>query len=81
VARAEAYLHARFHLDPSNRLATVHERYRQTGQQTDSIGQTVLQTVAQNGTNGHPGRSVVFSGYVVKNPDCPRKSGTDGHLI
>ena len=30
VARAEAYLHAKFHLDPSNRLATVHERYRQT---------------------------------------------------
>ena len=29
VARAEAYLHAKFHLDPSNRLATVHERYRQ----------------------------------------------------
>jgi len=29
VARAEAYLHAKFHLDPSNCLATVHERYRQ----------------------------------------------------
>ena len=24
-----AYLHAKFHLDPSNRLATVHQRYRQ----------------------------------------------------
>jgi len=37
VARAEAYLHAKFHLDPSNRLATVHERHRQdrqTGQTT-----------------------------------------------
>jgi len=30
MARAEAYLRAKFHLDPSNRLATVHERYRQT---------------------------------------------------
>jgi len=35
VARAEAYLHAKFHLDPpgtdpSNGLATVHERYRET---------------------------------------------------
>jgi len=29
VARAETYLHAKFHLDPSNRLATVHERHRQ----------------------------------------------------
>jgi len=52
VARAEAYLLAKSHLDPSNRLATVHERHgqtdRQTGQdrtdrqRTDSIGRTVL---------------------------------------
>jgi len=53
VARAEAYLHAKFHLNPSNRLATVHERHRQTGQdrhdrqRSDSIARTVLQTVAQ----------------------------------
>ena len=35
VARAEAFLLAKFHLDPSNRLATMHERHRhvrQTGQ-------------------------------------------------
>jgi len=44
---------AKFHLDPSNRLDTVHERHRrnrtdrQDRQQTDSIGRTVLQTVAQ----------------------------------
>jgi len=51
---AEAYLLAQFHLDPSNRLATIHQRHRQTdrqtdrtGQRTDSIGRTVLQTVAQ----------------------------------
>jgi len=25
VASAEAYLHAKFHLDPSNRLATIHQ--------------------------------------------------------
>ena len=55
MARTEAYLHAEFHRDPSNRLATVRERYRQTDRQTDrtdrqrsdSIGRTVLQTVAQ----------------------------------
>jgi len=29
VARAEVYLHAKFHLDPSNHLATAHERHRQ----------------------------------------------------
>ena len=30
---AEAYLHAKFHLDPSNRLATLHERLTQTDRQ------------------------------------------------
>jgi len=34
VAWAEAYLHAKFHLDASNRLATIHQRYRQTEQTT-----------------------------------------------
>jgi len=29
----EAYLHAKFHLDPSKRLATVHQRHRQTDRQ------------------------------------------------
>ena len=47
------YLHAKFHLDPSKRLATVYERHRQdrqdrqtNRQRSHSIGQTVLQTVA-----------------------------------
>jgi len=31
------YMHAKFHLDPSNRFATVHERHRQTGQDNDPI--------------------------------------------
>ena len=30
VAGAEAYLYAKFHLDPHNRLATIHQSYRQT---------------------------------------------------
>ena len=55
---AEAYLHAKLHLDPSNHLDTVQQRYRQIDKQTDkqdrqrsdSIGRTVLQTVAQNGS-------------------------------
>ena len=36
--QGRAYLHAKFHLDPSNHLATVHQRYRQTDKQdrTDS---------------------------------------------
>ena len=29
VAGAETYLHAKFHLDPCNRLATIHQRHRQ----------------------------------------------------
>ena len=32
VVCAKAYLRITWNLDPSNRLATVHERYRQTGQ-------------------------------------------------
>jgi len=34
VARDEAYLHAKFHFDPSNRLATVHQRCRQNRHRT-----------------------------------------------
>jgi len=30
MATAEAYLHAKFHLGPSNRFSTIHQRYRQT---------------------------------------------------
>ena len=40
---AEAYLRTKWHLDPSNRLATVHQRYRQDRQDR----RTLLQTVAQ----------------------------------
>ena len=32
VAKAVAYLLAKFHLDPSSRLAAIHQRYRETGQ-------------------------------------------------
>jgi len=48
VTRAEAYLHAKFRLDPSNRWATIHQRHRQTDRtdrQTDR--QETDQTVAQ----------------------------------
>jgi len=49
VSSAEAYVHAKFHLDPSNRLATIQadQTDRTDRQRTDSIGRTVLQTVAQ----------------------------------
>jgi len=57
----EAYLRAKFHLDPSHRLTTIHQRFRQTDktdrtdrqdrQRSDSIGRTVLQTVAQKRGN------------------------------
>jgi len=49
VARAEAYPSAKFDLDQSNRLpqyTNVTDRQdRQTGQRSDSIRRTVLQTV------------------------------------
>ena len=34
MAEAEAYLLAKFHFDPSIRLATIHQRPRQTDRQT-----------------------------------------------
>jgi len=57
VSRAEAYVHAKFHLDPFNRLVTItNVTYRMVQDRTDrtdngpiadSIGQTALQTVVQ----------------------------------
>jgi len=37
----------RWHLDPPKRLATIHQRYKTDRQQSDRIGRTILQTVAQ----------------------------------
>jgi len=37
VAGAEAYLHVEFHLDPSNRLATIHQRHRQDRQDRSAV--------------------------------------------
>ena len=59
MAWAEAYLHAKFHFDPSNSLAAIHQRYRQdrtdrqTGQLSHSIGRTVLPMVAQKRKQGN----------------------------
>jgi len=46
---AEAYLRAKFHRDPSHRLATIHQRYREDRQDNGPItySQTVLLTIAQ----------------------------------
>ena len=45
--QGRAYLHAKFHLDPSNCLATIHQCHRQDRQWLYSTGRTVVQTVAQ----------------------------------
>jgi len=53
VAWAEACLYTKWHPNPSNCLATIHERHRETDslrqdrQRSNSIGRTVSQTVAQ----------------------------------
>ena len=53
LGRSRSHLHAKFDLESSNRLTTVHQRHRQDRtdrtdrQRTDSIRRTVLQTVAQ----------------------------------
>jgi len=47
VARADAYLHAKFHLDrPTVWPQCMNVTDRQDRQRSDSIGQTILQTVA-----------------------------------
>jgi len=80
VAKADAYLHAKFHLDPSNRLATIHQRQRQDRQdrqRSDSTGRTVLQTVAQKPTVPNVQRSCslnLSSGHTktyTHATDCP----------
>jgi len=50
MAWAEAYLHTKRHLDPSNHLVTIHQHYRQdrqTRQRSHSIGEPLFVTVAQ----------------------------------
>jgi len=72
----EAYLHAKFYLDPSNRLATIHQRYRQdrhTVQRSDIIGRTVLQTVAQKPPNAQ--------GCKVKTVNLERCVATPRRLV
>ena len=65
VAWTEVYFRTKWRLQPSSRLATVHQRHRQDrtdrqpGQRSDSIGRTVLQTVAQK--SDQLGRLVVLS--------------------
>ena len=52
--RAEAYLHAKFHLDPSNRVATMHQRYRQTDRTGQDRQTTDRYHMANRFTNGRP---------------------------
>ena len=56
-AWAEAYLHAKFHFDPSNRLVTIHQRYRQTDRTT------VRWHRANRFTNGHPKTTIPCKPY------------------
>jgi len=55
-AWVEVYLRTKWHLDPSNRLATTHQRYRQTGQRSRSIGRTVT-------CNGRPITEIVVMDF------------------
>ena len=48
---AKAYLLTKWHLDPSNGLATIYQRYRQTGQRSRSIGEPLLVKVRPKAEN------------------------------
>jgi len=54
VAAAEAYIHAKFHLNPSNHLTTIHQSYGQTDRQTDRQDNGPLAYTAKRFTNGRP---------------------------
>ena len=69
MAGAEAYIRAKFHLDQSNRLATIHQRYRQTGQ-TD---RTAVLELQKNG-NGGPAFASRASEKKISGPQGAGKS-------
>jgi len=51
VAWTKVYLRTKWHRDPSSRLATIHQRYRQTGQtgqRSDSIGEPFYKRSPKN---------------------------------
>ena len=53
--RAEGYMHAKFHLDASNRLATIHLRHGQSGQTHSRDRQATLRQHRTNRiSNGRP---------------------------
>ena len=64
----EAYLRTKWHLDPSNHLATIHQCHRQKGQRSHSIGRTIT-------CNGLPknqlGGRKVITGPKKWASDCP----------
>jgi len=48
VAWAVAYLRTKWHLDPSNHLATIHNiTDRRDRQLSNTVGRTILQTITQ----------------------------------
>jgi len=57
---AEAYLHAKFRLDPSNRLATVHGRHRQDRQTDRQTDRQIIPPLSERGTAG----PLLFSSHV-----------------
>jgi len=74
VAWAEAYFHTKWHPNPSNLLATIHQCHRQDRQWSDSIGQTVLQTVAQK----MPVRSTISDRSLTLDHTCHVHLPCDG---
>ena len=61
VAWAEANLRTKWHFDPSNRLATIHQRYRETRRRCRSIGRTVT----RHGCPIKPVHIVVIRRYAI----------------
>jgi len=65
----------KWHIDPSDRLATIPQRYRQDRQRSNSIGRTILQTVTQlKWAICHQLTSTCNSAYAFNHPQVRRGS-------
>ena len=68
VAGTEDNLRAKFHLDPSKRLATIHHYYRQTDRQTD-------RQTGQDRQESQPGQTGQWSHRANRFTNGRRKTG------
>ena len=75
MAGVEVYTPCQVHIDPSNRLATIHQRHRQTDIQDRT---TVRKYRANRFTNGRPKANVFISQsiYILQRQNLSERTAT-----